>query len=520
MVKEIQLRVNLIEERKENTLLYKASKLLKVDKNEISAIKILRKSIDARKKDIIFNYKVAVYIDEQVPEKSDYIFDYKDVSNAKEVHIIGFGPAGMYAALRCIELGYKPVVLERGKNVQDRRRDLKAINQDHFVNEDSNYCFGEGGAGTYSDGKLYTRSLKRGDVRRIFENLVFHGATEQILVDAHPHIGTNKLPKIIKNIRENILKFGGEIYFNTKVIDFVVKHNKLQAIQLQNGKEMTVNSVILATGHSARDIYELLHKKEIALKAKSFAMGVRVEHPQEIIDQIQYHCSGKRDELLPAAAYSLVHQVNNRGVYSFCMCPGGFIVPAATATDELVVNGMSPSKRDNQFANSGIVVAVELKDLRNYEQHGALAGLAYQREVEQKIWKAGGSDQTAPAQRLTDFVKGKSSSSLNDTSYMPGLNSVRMDEVLPPALGDRLRQAFPKFGQKMRGYMTEEANVIGIESRTSSPVRIPRKKETLQHPQIDNLFPCGEGAGYAGGIVSAGIDGENCADAAFSFLKL
>ena len=326
MVKEIQLRINLIEEKKENVLLFKASKQLGVDKNEISAVKVLRKSIDARKKDIIFNYKVAVYINEQVPEKSDYIFEYKDVSNAKEIHIVGFGPAGMYAALRCIELGYKPIILERGKNVQNRRRDIKAINRDHIVDEDSNYCFGEGGAGTYSDGKLYTRSLKRGDVRRIFENLVFHGATEQILVDAHPHIGTNKLPKIIENIRENILKFGGEIHFETKVTDFVIKDNKLQAIQLHNGKEMAVNSVILATGHSARDVYELLHKKEIRIKAKSFAMGVRVEHPQEIIDQIQYHCSGERDELLPAAAYSLVQQVNNRGVYSFCMCPGGFIV--------------------------------------------------------------------------------------------------------------------------------------------------------------------------------------------------
>ena len=288
MIKEIQLRVNLIEELKEDILLYKASKQLGIDKSEISAVKILLKSIDARKKDVMFNYKVAVYINEAVPEKSDYVFDYKDVSAAKEVHIIGFGPAGMYAALRCIELGYKPIVLERGKNVQDRRRDLKAINQDHIVHEDSNYCFGEGGAGTYSDGKLYTRSLKRGDVRRIFENLVYHGTSEQILVDAHPHIGTNKLPKIVQNIRETILKFGGEIHFETRVVDFVVQNNKLRAIQLQNGEEMTVNAVILATGHSARDIYELLHKKEIRMKAKSFAMGVRVEHPQEIIDQIQY----------------------------------------------------------------------------------------------------------------------------------------------------------------------------------------------------------------------------------------
>ena len=516
MVKEIQLRVNLIEERKENILLYKASKQLSLDKSEISAVKVLRKSIDARKKDIIFNYKVAVYINENIPDKSDYIFEYKDVSKAKEVHIIGFGPAGMYAALRCIELGYKPVVLERGKNVQDRRRDLKAINQDHFVNEDSNYCFGEGGAGTYSDGKLYTRSLKRGDVRRIFENLVFHGATEQILVDAHPHIGTNKLPKIIENIRENILKYGGEIHFDTRVTDFTVKNNKLQAIQLQNGTEMAVNSVILATGHSARDIYELLHKKDIALKAKSFAMGVRVEHPQEIIDQIQYHCSGERDELLPAAAYSLVHQVNNRGVYSFCMCPGGFIVPAATANGEVVVNGMSPSRRNNRFANSGIVVELDIdKDFKKYEEFGALKGLEFQKDLEKIAFFAGGRTQTAPAQRLVDFVDGKLSNDLNDCSYQPGLKSAPLHSLLPKIIGGRLRKGFAAFGQKMHGYYTNEANIIGVESRTSSPVNIPRK-ENLEHTEIEGLFPCGEGGGYAGGIVSAAMDGERCAEAAIS----
>ncbi|AUC86588.1 FAD-binding protein [Polaribacter sp. ALD11] len=518
MVKEIQLRVNLIEERKGDTLLYKASKQLGVDKSEISAVKVLRKSIDARKKDVIFNYKVAVYINEQVPEKSDYTFEYKDVSNAKEIHIIGFGPAGMYAALRCIELGYKPVVLERGKNVQDRRRDLKAINQDHIVNEDSNYCFGEGGAGTYSDGKLYTRSLKRGDVRRIFENLVYHGATEQILVDAHPHIGTNKLPKIIENIRENILKFGGEIRFETRVTDFVIKNNKLQALQLLNGEEITVNSVILATGHSARDIYELLHKKEIRIKAKSFAMGVRVEHPQEIIDQIQYHCSGERDELLPAAAYSLVQQVNNRGVYSFCMCPGGFIVPAATANGEVVVNGMSPSRRNNKFANSGIVVELDIdKDFKKYEHFGELRGLEFQKDLEKIAFLAGGRTQTAPAQRLVDFVDGKLSPELNDCSYQPGLKSAPLHSLLPKIIGSRLRKGFVAFGSKMHGYYTNEANIIGVESRTSSPVNIPRK-ESLEHTEIEGLFPCGEGGGYAGGIVSAAMDGERCAEAAIAQL--
>jgi uncharacterized FAD-dependent dehydrogenase len=424
----------------------------------------------------------------------------------------------MYAALRCIELGHKPIVLERGKNVQDRRRDIKAINQDHIVNEDSNYCYGEGGAGTYSDGKLYTRSLKRGDVRRIFENLVFHGATDQILVDAHPHIGTNKLPKIIQNIRENILKFGGEIHFETKVIDFIIKNKKLQAIQLQNGQELAVNSVILATGHSARDVYELLDKKKIALKAKSFAMGVRVEHPQEIIDQIQYHCSGERDELLPAAAYSLVNQVNNRGVYSFCMCPGGFIVPAATASGEVVVNGMSPSKRNNKFANSGIVVELDIdKDFKKYEKFGALKGLEFQKDLEKIAFLAGGRTQTAPAQRLVDFVDGKLSAELNDCSYQPGLKSAPLHSLLPKIIGGRLRKGFAAFGQKMHGYYTNEANIIGVESRTSSPINIPRK-ENLGHIEIEGLFPCGEGGGYAGGIVSAAMDGERCAEAAIESL--
>ncbi|HMR16383.1 MAG TPA: FAD-binding protein, partial [Mariniflexile sp.] len=383
MIKELQLRISLKEEERSDILVIKSAQALNVDKEDITGVKVLRKSIDARKPKIFFNYKIAVYIREVLPKTSNYHFDYKDVSKAKPIHIIGFGPAGMYAALRCIELGYKPIVLERGKNVRDRRRDLRAINQEHIVNEDSNYCFGEGGAGTYSYGKLYTRSLKRGDVRRIFENLVFHGATEQILVDAHPHIGTNKLPVVVQNIRETILKHGGEIYFETRVTDFIIKNNKIQAIQLLNGEEMPVNRVILATGHSARDIFYLLHKKEIALEAKSFAMGVRVEHPQHIIDSIQYHCIGERHELLPAASYSLVQQINDRGVYSFCMCPGGFIVPAATANGEVVVNGMSPSKRNNQFANSGIVVEIDVhKDLPKYEHFGALKGLEYQKSLE------------------------------------------------------------------------------------------------------------------------------------------
>jgi len=518
MVKEIQIRVQLQEEKIADFLKKKVAQTLAISENEISGIKVLRKSIDARKATIFFNYKLAIYINENIPETPDYIFDYKDVSKAKEIHIIGFGPAGMYAALRCIELGFKPVVLERGKNVQERRRDLKAINRDHFVNEDSNYCFGEGGAGTYSDGKLYTRSLKRGDVRKIFENLVFHGATDQILVDAHPHIGTNKLPKVVQNIRETILKHGGEIHFKSRVIDFIIKDDKIQAIKLQNGDEMAVNRVILATGHSARDIFYLLQKKKIALKAKSFAMGVRIEHPQHIIDSIQYHCSGERHELLPPAAYSLVEQIRDRGVYSFCMCPGGFIVPAATANGEVVVNGMSPSKRNNEFANSGIVVEINAdKDLKKYEQFGPLKGLEYQKDLERLAFTSGGRTQTAPAQRLTDFVEGNLSADLNPTSYQPGLKSAPLHSLLPKLIGGRLRTGFKVFGEKMKGYYTAEANVIGVESRTSSPVNIPRN-ERLEHPEISNLFPCGEGGGYAGGIVSAAMDGERCAESAIKGL--
>jgi len=519
MIKEIQIRITIDEQRQENILLQKVIKILKIEKTAINGIKVLRKSIDARKKNIIFNYKIAVYLNENLPNAPVYEFNYQDVSSAKKIHIIGFGPAGMFAALRCIELGYKPIVLERGKKVRERRRDLKAINQDHFVNEDSNYCFGEGGAGTYSDGKLYTRSLKRGDVRRVFENFVHHGASEQILIDAHPHIGTNKLPKIVENIRETILKYGGEIHFESRVVDFIIKDHKLQTLQLQNNTEIDVEAVILATGHSARDIYYLLHQKNIALEAKSFAMGVRVEHPQHIIDTIQYHCSTKRNDVLPAAAYSLAHQINNRGVYSFCMCPGGFIVPAATANGEVVVNGMSPSKRNNLYANSGIVVEINVdQDLPKYNQFGVLKGLEYQKDLEKLAFTSGGRSQSAPAQRLTDFVEGRMSNNLNPCSYQPGLKSAPLHSLLPKIIGGRLRSGFKIFGEKMRGYYTEEANVLGVESRTSSPVKIPRKTN-LEHPEIQGLFPCGEGGGYAGGIVSAAMDGERCVEAAIKIIK-
>ena len=512
MIKNLQLRLSLEEEAQEGSLKKRTAKYLSLSEHEF-ALKVLRKSVDARKPAVVFNYKLAVFIGEAMPGET-LSFNYKDVSKAKPIHIIGFGPAGMWAALRCLELGYKPIVLERGKTVQERRRDLKAINRDHMVNDDSNYCFGEGGAGTYSDGKLYTRSLKRGDVRKIFESLVYHGAAKQILVDAHPHIGTNKLPKIVQNIRETIIKYGGEVHFTTKVTDLIVHDNRLKAIILQDSKEIKVNRVILATGHSARDIFYLLEKKKIALKAKSFAMGVRVEHPQHIIDSIQYHCSGPRNEVLPAAAYNLVQQVKHRGVYSFCMCPGGFIVPAATAPGEVVVNGMSPSKRNNPYANSGIVVEINVEeDLSRYDHFGALKGLEYQKALERLAFTSGGRRQSAPAQRLTDFVEGRLSKDLNPTSYRPGLNSAPLHSLLPKMIGSRLRSGFAEFGKKMQGYYTSEANVVGVESRTSSPVTIPRKGN-LEHPEIEGLFPCGEGGGYAGGIVSAAMDGERCAEAA------
>jgi len=513
LIHEIQIRVKLKEARVVDILKIKAAQRLGIYRKEIADVKVLRKSIDARKSNIVFNYKLAVAIGEKIPA-SEYGFKYQDVSKAKEIHIVGFGPAGMFAALRCIELGYKPVVLERGKKVSERRRDLKAINQLHIVNEDSNYCFGEGGAGTFSDGKLYTRSLKRGDVKRIFENLVFHGASEQILIDAHPHIGTNKLPRIVKSIRETILRYGGEIHFESRVEDFIIEQNKLKAIRLQNGTEMPVEKLILATGHSARDIYYLLHKKNSLLEAKSFAMGVRVEHPQHIIDSVQYHCATERDEMLPAASYSLVHQVNERGVYSFCMCPGGFIVPAATANGEVVVNGMSPSNRSSKFANSGMVVEINAdQDLFKYEHFGVLKGLEFQKDLEKLAFNAGGKSQAAPAQRLTDFVEGRISTTLNETSYQPGLKSAPLHSLLPKIIGGRLRKGFAAFGKKMDGFYTSEANVIGVESRTSSPIKIPRN-ENLEHPEIKGLYPCGEGGGYAGGIVSAAMDGERCVEAA------
>jgi uncharacterized protein len=496
----------------------KAADALELPLTEITAVKILKRSIDARSRNIRFNLKLRVFHNEPYSEEHPLLVEYPDVSAKKPIIIIGAGPAGLFAALKAIELGFKPIIVERGKNVRDRRRDLAAINKEHIVNPDSNYCFGEGGAGTYSDGKLYTRSTKRGDVQKILNILVAHGASEEILIDAHPHIGTNKLPKIIVSMRESIINAGGEVHFNSRVIDFLIEDNVFKGVRTLDGKEFMAEACILATGHSARDIFYLLHEKGVWIEAKPFAMGVRAEHPQQVIDAIQYHCN-VRSENLPPAAYSLVHQVNNRGVYSFCMCPGGIIAPCATSPGEVVTNGWSPSKRNNPYANSGIVVSIEPEDLQPFAAHGVFAGLEFQKSLEVMAFEAGGRKQSAPAQRMVDFTKNRISQSLPDCSYQPGIVSSPLHELLPKNIGQRLQQGFIAFGQKMKGYLTNEAIIVGVESRTSSPIRIPRDKESLQHPQVKGLFPCGEGAGYAGGIVSAAIDGEKCAEAAIGGLR-
>jgi len=491
----------------------------KLQLSEQAIIRLERRSIDARSKQVKVNVKVSIYENEQAEPLGDFQKNYQDVSKKPQAIVVGAGPAGLFAALRLIELGIKPIVLERGKDVQTRRRDLAAINKDHIVNNNSNYCFGEGGAGTYSDGKLYTRSNKRGDIRRILEILVAHGAKEEILVEAHPHIGTNKLPKIVADLRESIIRAGGEVHFETKVIDFVLEQETIKGVVAQmlnqSTQEFLGKGVILATGHSARDIFELLHKKNILIQAKPFALGVRIEHPQQIIDSIQYHCDN-RGQYLPPASYSLVEQIKyknvEKGVFSFCMCPGGFIVPSATEQGEVVVNGMSPSRRDGQFANSGMVVAVDELDWKLFETFGVLAALEFQKSIEKAACQIAGNTQIAPAQRVVDFVEKKVSKTLLDTSYQPGLLSVELREVLPEQIAYRLQEGLKVFGKKMRGYLTNEAQLVGVESRTSSPVSIPRDKMSYEHLQIKGLFPCGEGAGYAGGIMSAAMDGERCAE--------
>lgn len=510
MSKEIQLTVSPAEAADATLLKAAVAQEIGVDLNTLTAIKILRRSIDARRRPIRMLLKVEVFINEKPGPDQDFAKDYKDVSNAAPAIVVGAGPAGLFAALKLIELGRKPIVLERGKNVKERRRDLAAINKEHVVNPESNYCFGEGGAGTYSDGKLYTRSKKRGDVQSVLETLVGHGADRDILIDAHPHIGTNKLPQIIIAMRETIINAGGEVLFNTRMDDMIIRSGAIQGVVTQNGDRIAADSLILATGHSARDIFELLDRKKILIEAKPFALGVRAEHDQLLIDKLQYK-GEDRGEYLPPAAYSLVQQVNGKGVYSFCMCPGGIIAPCATAPGEVVTNGWSPSKRNNPYANSGVVVTIEPAELKEYHQHGALAGLRFQQEVERTAWIAGGKTQAVPAQRLVDFVENRTSSTIPKTSYIPGTTSAKLTDVLPRSISGRLQHGFKAFGQKMRGYYTNEAVLHGVESRTSSPVRIPRDKVTLQHPEIKGLYPCGEGAGYAGGIVSAAIDGERCA---------
>jgi uncharacterized FAD-dependent dehydrogenase len=497
-----------------------ALRSLRVPYDIPAVVRKRRQSIDARGRQIRVHVDAEVFVNQTPPPLIQYQKPLTDVSRAPQAIVVGAGPAGLFAALRLIEFGIKPIVLERGSDVRARRRDLAAINKDHIVNPESNYCFGEGGAGTYSDGKLYTRSTKRGDVRRILEIFVAHGATDQILVDAHPHIGTNKLPNVVADLRESILKAGGEVRFDTKVTDLIIDKDILKGVVTATGEELTGIGVILATGHSARDIFYLLHDRNVLIESKPFAMGVRIEHQQSLIDQFQYH-RPDRGDYLPAASYSLVTQTRfngvERGVFSFCMCPGGFIVPAATAPGELVVNGMSPSRRDSKYANSGLVVAIADEDLKPYANEGPLAGLALQQDLERWACRmgGGGSDrpsQTAPAQRVADFVDGRLSNELLPTSYQPGLVSADMSDVLPDHIAQPLRQGLRDFGRKMRGYLSNDGQVIGVESRTSSPVRIPRDRDTCEHVELRRLFPCGEGAGYAGGIVSAAMDGERCAE--------
>lgn len=508
-----ELLIQVAPEVAADAVLLKAfvAKWIRINSDQINHITILKRSIDARQRAIKINLKLLVYTDgEPFTEQKIELPEYSDVSNKQEVIVVGAGPAGLFAALQLIELGLKPIVIERGKDVRGRRRDLKAINQGHIVNEDSNYCFGEGGAGTYSDGKLYTRSKKRGDVTRILELLVGFGASEDILIEAHPHIGTNKLPQIIQDIREKIKACGGQVLFEARVTDILIKNNEVEGIVTQDGTKILANKLILATGHSARDIFELLDRKKVLIEAKPFALGVRAEHPQSLIDKIQYSCD-YRGEFLPPAPYSIVKQVNGRGMYSFCMCPGGVIAPCATSPGEVVTNGWSPSKRDQATANSGIVVELKLEDFKPYQKFGALAGMEFQKNIEQKAWQLAGQTQKVPAQRMIDFTQNKVSADIPKTSYVPGTTSVELGQVFPGFLTQVLREGFKEFGKTMKGYLTNDGILHAPESRTSSPVRIPRDPETLEHLQIKGLYPCGEGAGYAGGIVSAAIDGEKCA---------
>ena len=508
MIKEIEITLSPEQVTDSEAITTQLAATLKIKVARIQAHQVIKRSIDARSRKVIYRLQVRAFIDEPFLQETA-AFNYPPVKNENAVIIVGAGPAGLFAALQCLENGLKPIVIERGKDVKQRRRDLATINKDGLVNTESNYCYGEGGAGTYSDGKLYTRSNKRGDIHKVLQLFVQHGAHEDILIDARPHIGTNKLPQIISAIRETIQNAGGEVRFDSKLTDFLIEKGQIKGVVVNHEQEILANSVILATGHSARDIYELLHQKNILIEAKPFALGVRIEHPQEIIDSAQYHCD-IRSEFLPPAYYSMVEQVKTRGVFSFCMCPGGIIAPCATGVNEIVVNGWSPSKRNNPFANSGTVVQVMLDDVQGYDP---LRMLNFQSEIEKLAFEAGGGNLVAPAQRMIDFVENKLSIDLPKNSYLPGTKSVMLDNILPDFVSESLKAALPLFGKKMKGYYTNEAILVGVESRTSSPVRIPRDKETFQHPQITGLYPCAEGAGYAGGIVSAAIDGINCANA-------
>jgi hypothetical protein len=477
-----------------------------VPEEALRGLRIVRRTIDARRKEPLVVLRVAYSTEGALPEEEIRRPVFREVGRAHPVIIIGSGPAGLFCALELLTHGLRPILLERGRDVRARRRDLARITRDHIVDPDSNYAFGEGGAGTFSDGKLYTRSTKRGDIRSVLRTLVAFGASPDILIDAHPHIGTNKLPGIITAMREAILGAGGEVRFNSRVIDLSIRDGRIDGALLANGEVVRATHVVLATGHGARDIYRMLHDRDLAIEQKPFAVGVRVEHPQALIDRIRYHCT-VRDPLLPPASYNLVQQVNGLGVFSFCMCPGGIIAPCATQPDEVVTNGWSPSKRDNPFANSGIVVQTEPRG------GGALAGMEFQRAMEHAAWKAGGRRQTAPAQRLEDFIQQRHSTDLPPCSYLPGIVSHRVDELLPRDISLRLRTAFKEFGRKMHGYRTNDAVVVAVESRTSAPVRIPRDAVHCEHPQVRGLHPCGEGAGYAGGIVSAAMDGVRVARA-------
>ncbi len=522
MIHKIDVVLPLEESDRKTRWKEEVAKQLKRDKSEISEIRLLKRSIDARRKQIKVQLRLEASVSEPLPPEPEYTPDYPVVcKRAPRLVIVGMGPAGMFAALRAIELGWHPVLLERGKDAIARRFDLAPILREGRVIEDSNYCFGEGGAGTFSDGKLYTRATKRGPVRKVYETFVEHGAPPSILLDAHPHIGSNLLPKVVRAMRETILSSGGEVHFQTRVTQLIrtSERKRVVGVCTKDGREFIGEAVILATGHSSRDIYELLVREKISTLQKPFAMGVRIEHPQELIDSIQYSCDRgtRRPPMLPAASYRLATKIDDRGVHSFCMCPGGFVVPSATEKDEVVVNGMSLARRDSLFANSGFVVTVEPEDTKPYQsEHGVLAGVAYQKCLERLAAQAGGGKQRAPGQRLTDFLDRRMSSSLPDTSYFPGLTAAPLHELLPDGIAIRIHIALRKFGKAMKGYVTEEANLVGFETRTSSPVRIPREEGSLVHPQVEGLYPCGEGAGFAGGIVSAALDGMKCAEAAIS----